>query len=256
MDDIILQQTDTPSIIPDTNDNLGFLQLQVLSAFSNTPISGAAITVRPVLTRINQPSASDNQADDVPGITSLPAEYLYTDSSGQTDNISLPAPPLRYSESPSEVQPYSEYRLRIEADGYEPLDIIGTEIFTGQRTIQPVALRPIGTPNPLPTILIPPNTLFGTFPSKIPEAEIKPLEESGEIVLSRVVVPETIVVHDGTPDDNSAANYFVPYRDYIKNVASSEIYSTWPRATITANVLAIMSFTLNRVYTEWYRNCQ
>jgi hypothetical protein len=46
----------------------------------------------------------------------------------------------------------------------------------------------------------------------------------------------------------------VPYRDYIKNVASSEIYATWPQSTITANVLAIMSFTLNRVYTEWYRN--
>lgn len=44
------------------------------------------------------------------------------------------------------------------------------------------------------------------------------------------------------------------YRDYIKNVASSEIYATWPDSTIRANVLAIMSFTLNRVYTEWYRN--
>ena len=46
----------------------------------------------------------------------------------------------------------------------------------------------------------------------------------------------------------------MPYRDYIKNVASSEIYATWPQATITANVLAIMSFTLNRVFTEHYRN--
>ena len=44
------------------------------------------------------------------------------------------------------------------------------------------------------------------------------------------------------------------YKDYIKNVASSEIYATWPANTIRANVLAIMSFTLNRVYTEWYRN--
>ena len=69
-----------------------------------------------------------------------------------------------------------------------------------------------------------------------------------------VVVPETIIVHDGVPTNSSAPNYFVPYRDYIKNVASSEIYSTWPESTIVANVLAIMSFTLNRVYTEWYRN--
>jgi peptidoglycan hydrolase-like protein with peptidoglycan-binding domain len=77
---------------------------------------------------------------------------------------------------------------------------------------------------------------------------------SGEIVLSRVVVPEYVIVHDGPPSDSSANNYYERYRDYIKNVASSEIYATWPRATIEANVLAIMSFTLNRVYTEWYRN--
>ena len=69
-----------------------------------------------------------------------------------------------------------------------------------------------------------------------------------------MVVPQTIVVHDGLPSNASAKNYYVPYRDYIKNVASSEIYATWPQATIVANVLAIMSFTLNRVYTEWYRN--
>ena len=100
----------------------------------------------------------------------------------------------------------------------------------------------------------PEHTLVGDYPPKIAESEIKPVRESGEIVLSRVVIPQTIVVHDGPPSNESAPNYYVPYRDYIKNVASSEIYSTWPRSTITANVLAIMSFTLNRVYTEWYRN--
>ena len=103
-------------------------------------------------------------------------------------------------------------------------------------------------------MVIPDHTLYGYYPPKIAEDEIKPVNESGEIVLSRVVVPETIVVHDGTPTDSTAPNYYVPYRDYIKNVASSEIYATWPQASITANVLAIMSFTLNRVYTEWYRN--
>ena len=68
-----------------------------------------------------------------------------------------------------------------------------------------------------------------------------------------MVIPEYVVVHDGPPGDASARDYYVRYRDYIKNVASSEIYATWPDATIRANVLAIMSFTLNRVYTEWYR---
>ena len=87
-----------------------------------------------------------------------------------------------------------------------------------------------------------------------PEEWVMFKDESGEIVLSRVVIPEFVIVHDGVPQDSSAPNYYVRYRDYIKNVASSEIYATWPQATITANVLAIMSFTLNRVYTEWYRN--
>ena len=105
----------------------------------------------------------------------------------------------------------------------------------------------------LDTIVIPVNTLFGNYPPKIAESEIKPISESGEIVLSRVVIPEYVVVHDGAPTDPTAANYYVRYKDYIKNVASSEIYSTWPDATIRANILAIMSFTLNRVYTEWYR---
>lgn len=51
-------------------------------------------------------------------------------------------------------------------------------------------------------------------------------------------------------ENANAADYYVRYRDYIKNVASSEIYSTWPDSTLRANILAIMSFTLNRVYTE------
>jgi len=69
-----------------------------------------------------------------------------------------------------------------------------------------------------------------------------------------VVIPEYIVVHDGSVNDTTAPDYYERYRDYIKNVASSEIYATWPDDTIRANILAIMSFTLNRVYTEWYRN--
>ena len=65
------------------------------------------------------------------------------------------------------------------------------------------------------------------------------------------VIPDYITVHLGRPDDASAPNVRVPFIDYIKNVASSEIYATWPQSTIRANILAIMSFTLNRVYTEW-----
>ncbi len=190
------------------------------------------------------------------GVPDSTLEELSTDSSGQTETIELSAPPLEYSLNPAiEEQPYSEYTLHIEAPGYEPVSIAGVEILPTVKAIQNVTLNPSDTTSPSEEVfVIPAHTLYGNYPAKIPEAEIKPVNETGEIVLSRVVVPQTVVVHDGVPTDASAKDYFVPYRDYIKNVASSEIYATWPQDTITANVLAIMSFTLNRVYTEWYRN--
>lgn len=67
------------------------------------------------------------------------------------------------------------------------------------------------------------------------------------------IIPETITVHLGPPDSN-APNVTVPFTDYIKNVASSEIYPTWPENALRANIYAIISFALNRVYTEWYRS--
>lgn len=68
-----------------------------------------------------------------------------------------------------------------------------------------------------------------------------------------VTIPETITVHLGTPSSN-APNITVPFDEYIKNVASSEIYPTWPEEAIRANVYAQVSYALNRVFTEWYRS--
>ena len=65
-------------------------------------------------------------------------------------------------------------------------------------------------------------------------------------------IPETITVHLGPPD-SAAENVTVSFPDYIKNVASSEIYPTWPENAIRANLYAQISFALNRVYTEYYR---
>jgi peptidoglycan hydrolase-like protein with peptidoglycan-binding domain len=156
---------------------------------------------------------------------------------------------------PSENQPYAEYTFRISAKGFLTQTITGAELFSGVTATQNVSLDPLLiNSNPIDVLTIGPHTLFGDYPPKIAESEIKPLNESGEIVLSRVVIPEYIIVHDGAITDSTASDYYVKYKDYIKNVASSEIYSTWPRSTIEANILAIMSFTLNRVYTEWYRN--
>lgn len=67
------------------------------------------------------------------------------------------------------------------------------------------------------------------------------------------VIPENITVHLGAPDA-SAENVTVPFIEYIKNVASSEIYPTWPESAIRANIYAQISYALNRVYTEWYRS--
>lgn len=187
------------------------------------------------------------------GVPDSTLEEIRTDSSGQTPVLDLKTPPLEYSLEPSEEQPYAEYTVQIEAEGFEPEEVAGTEVLPDVLAQQPVRLR-LRAEGEFERIVIGPHTLFEKYPPKIPEAEIKPVDETGEIVLSRVVIPEYVVVHDGPVGDAQASNYYVRYRDYIKNVASSEIYATWPDDTIRANVLAIMSFTLNRVYTEWYRN--
>ena len=219
------------------NTSRGLLQVNTVNIQNNFPIQNARVSIR--------------YREDPGRII----EQVETNSSGQTAQVSLPAPPAALSLEPGTARPYAEYDILVEAPGFVPLEIDGTEILADSTAIQPAALTPIGAGEPAEgPVVIPDHTLYGSYPPKIAEPEVKLVNESGEIVLSRVVVPQTIVVHDGVPTDGSAPNYYVPYRDYIKNVACSEIYSTWPQASITANVLAIMSFTLNRVYTEWYRN--
>ena len=224
-----MQQTD--------NTQQGRLQINVTSSLGLIPIQDATITI------------------SYTGVPDVTIEKVTTDSSGQSEVIELPAPPIEYSIEPTRQMPYSEYNIQVEAPGYETVNVSGTEILPDVTALQPITMTPLaGAGEPSETIVIPDHTLYGEYPPKIPEAEIKPMDESGEIVLSRVVIPEFVVVHDGVPQDATAPNYYVRYRDYIKNVVSSEIYATWDENAIYANTLAIMSFTLNRVYTEWYRN--
>ncbi|MCI5995315.1 MAG: peptidoglycan-binding protein [Blautia sp.] len=214
----------------------GRLQIQVRSAARAVPVEAAQISI------------------SYTGDPESTVEQITTNANGQSDTVELAAPPLEYSMDPTGPQPYAEYTLRITAPGYEPVTISGAEILPEATALQDVRMNPLAQPEQYQNIVIPAHTLYGDYPPKIAEAEIKPVSQTGEIVLSRVVIPEFIVVHDGSPMDSTATDYYIRYRDYIKNVASSEIYATWPKATIIANVLAIMSFTLNRVYTEWYRN--
>ena len=230
MDDINAMQ--------DQETGKGRLQINVISAADSRPVADARIAV------------------SYTGVPEQTLEQVITDRSGQSEVLTLDAPPEAWSLDPdNERQPYSEYTLNISAPGYEPVSIAGAEILADVKAVQNVRMRPDdGGREEEEVFVIPAHTLYGDYPPKIAEEEIKPVNESGEIVLSRVVVPEYIVVHDGSPRDSTAKDYYVKYKDYIKNVASSEIYATWPAEAIRANVLAIMSFTLNRVYTEWYRN--
>lgn len=216
----------------------GKLNIRVVSDNTNYPIPDATVRI-----------TSENEPERI-------IEEALTNEEGQLNDIELEAPPVDYSMKPSANKPYSEYTITVRAPGFESIEVNGAEIFSGQTALQETSLLPLATgePDSAELFVIPDHTLWGDYPPKIPESEIKTVEETGEIVLSQVVIPEYVIVHNGPPGDSSAKDYYVKYKDYIKNVASSEIYSTWPETTLQANILAIQSFTLNRVYTEWYRN--
>lgn len=219
-------------------DGSGFLRVHATSLVNSNPIEKAHMQVY----LIGNPEGEVGDS--------------YTDRSGFSNRIVLETPNVEYSMEPSAVQPYAEYNVVISAPGFENQVINGVQVFPGETALIEAELLPIAPQivGDSQLFVIPANTLFGDFPPKIAESSIKPVSETGEIVLNSVVIPEYIVVHDGPPSDSGAEDYYIKYRDYIKNVASSEIYSTWPREAIIANILAIQSFTLNRVYTEWYRN--
>lgn len=216
----------------------GRLMFDILGATIARPLSNSKI----VVSRTNEQTV---------------IEELFTNDSGQTNIIELPSPPKDLSLEPgSSEKPYAEYDAMIQSEGYEPLEIRGIQVLTDVTAIQPANLLPTSgmSVQQQREITINPHTLWGEYPPKIPEDAVKPLpDETGFVVLDEPVVPEYVIVHDGLPDNPSAPNYWVNYKDYIKNVASSEIYATWSDSSIRANILAIISFTLNRVFTEWYR---
>ncbi len=216
----------------------GRLQINVFNETIATPLSGATATL---------------------SLTSDPNNIIreaVTNVSGKSDIIDLEAPPVDYSLEPGAPKPYTEYDITLTQEGFEPVTIKGVQILPNVIAEQNVYMKKIqNNEDQLLSFSIPDHTLYGTYPPKIAEDPIKPLPNpSGLVILDKVVVPEFIVVHDGDPNDNSAPDYWIPYQDYIKNVASSEIYATWPEESIKANVLTIISFTLNRVFTEWYRS--
>lgn len=213
-----------------TSGGLGYLQVNTFFQGVGSPAQGA--TVR-VFNSDTKSIVSESQ----------------TDAQGQVKNIALITPPIEYSLQYGLPRPFNQYDVQVIYQDYQSAYISNVQLFPEQTAIQNVLLLPSYN-----AIDIPYPTLWGTYPPKIPESEVKRLPlPTGQVVLPEPVVPSLITVHEGRPEDSSASNYTVGFQDYIKNVASCEIYSTWPREAIKANVFAILSFTLSRVYTEWYR---
>ena len=186
---------------------------------------------------------------------------LETDAAGAAGPLSLEAPDTRYSleEDNRTVRPYAVYRLIAEADGWQGQILDGVQVFAGQETVARLSFLP-AAPADAPTLAdtrteeqhveittIPPHVLFAGGGGSGPTPE----ESPDSRVLSEVVIPKKITVHLGKPSAN-VSNVTVGFQEYIANVASSEIYPTWPEQAIRANILAQISLALNRIWTEWY----
>ena len=166
----------------------GELRINVESAIRDRPIENAVVDI-----------SYTGEPDRV-------IEEVRTDSTGRTETLELPAPPEEYSQNPGEPQPYSEYTLQVSADGFEPITISGAEVLSGELALQTVRMRPLEPDETPDVVVIPAHTLYGNYPPKIAEAEVKSVNQPSEIVLSRVVIPEFVVVHDGSPRDTTAPN--------------------------------------------------
>lgn len=214
----------------------GYLKIQVYTGDKTLPIGNAQVTIKSSSGEIYY--------------------QTYTDLNGNTYYIPLFAPNRMYSMNQNYPYPaYSTYDVDVYADGFYTKRIHGVQIMDTQITILPVSLHPLQTELPvtiqeLPEeedIYIPPNSLLDT-------TENQQIGSNEIIALKPVIIPDYITVHLGLPTNAAARNVRVEFSDYIKNVASHEIYSTWPYNSLVANIHVIATFAINRVYTEWYRS--
>ncbi len=179
--------------------------------------------------------------------------HVTTGSEGTAEDITIPTPSRCYSldENNTTVRPYEVVDIIAVKPGFRTVTIEGAQIFAGQRTIAPIEMIPSsGEVEPIADdpIIIPEHGLFagtgGSGPAPITDC-VAPA------VLDEVVIPNKITVHLGKPAVN-AKNVTVNFQDYIANVASSEVYPTWPEQALRANIHAQISLAINRIYTEWY----
>ena len=210
---------------------IGYLIVQARTAHDALPLVGAQIWVM------------DNQEKSV--------YHLITDESGETQRVALETLDRSLSLNPDfQGTPFISYQVLAFADGFNTVHVDGIPILDGETAIQPIEFVPMRKMQRIPTVTeiqigAPAVSMAGSRYQKIPGTDPQ--------ILRQVVIPNLITVHLGSPG-TAASNVQVSFPNYVKNVASSEIYPTWPDASLRANIYAIITFALNRVYTEWYRS--
>lgn len=210
---------------------IGYLIIQARTADGAIPLSGVEIRIL-----------------DEEGRT---VQELTTDESGETETVSLETVDKSLSLSPEYTGiPYMAYDVVVRAAGFNSLYISEIPIYEGETAIQPAELVPMQELQRSPTVT---EITIGSPAAAREEERFQERPEPELRILRQVVIPNPITVHLGTPS-SSAANVQVSFTDYVKNAASSEIYPTWPESALRANIYAIITFALNRVFTEWYRS--
>lgn len=176
---------------------------------------------------------------------------LITDESGETPAVSLETVAAGLSMDPEYAgTPYVSYDVLAQAPGFQSLYIEDIPIYENETALQPMTLIPdqaAGRSGDVSRITMGPPAAAGKEPHSQQGLTVQPY------LLRQVVIPNRITVHLGSPSA-AASNVQVPFTDYVKNAASSEIYPTWPDAALRANIYVIITFALNRIFTEWYRS--
>ena len=208
----------------------GILRIQAFAARQSAPVEGVTVNI-----------IGD-------GFTAA----RMTDAEGNAADVTLTAPDcaLSLEEDNTTHLPYAVCSLTASKAGYRTVRIQGIQVFAGQVTLaQPEMIPETEGDRDVenPPIVIPPHPLFagGGGSGRAPTDPCAPR------VLDRVIIPKNITVHLGKPAA-SARNVTVSFRRYIANVASSEVYPTWPESALRANIHCQISLALNRIYTEWY----
>jgi len=208
-------------------------------------------TFRIVLTKITDKTPAPGatvEAADGGGVIST----VTTNNQGVA-NIELDSPSFISSQHPGgRLTPYKIYDIRITLAGFTPVIFKGVQIFPGITTIQAYTMH-LSSDDPKTKVFIINTPSHSLNNSSVPSHVVGRDVTRAVVgpIATPVVVPENITVHLGPPT-SQAENVTVPFIYYIKNVASSEIYPTWPEAALRANILAQITLALNRIYTEWY----